>query len=142
MHFSFPTAVVLLAASLAPVVHADFDIYMVLGETNTGIPYEGYQVFDGAPANCDAVRSAKYWDAWFDVSGRKLGVRCRGGHRGIGCIDEYDPVHEIRALEMHFANDPLLHWSKLKSLFPQQAYTNDSSLAIYPNHGYYMWGRK
>lgn len=110
MHFSFPT-VAFMAAALVPSIQANFDLYFVFGTTYSGIPYERWQVFEAEPTDCEHIRSLPAWDSSADVSGNKVGVRCRGGEQGIGCFD-YDPPEEIRQLEMHFSNEPLYHFSK------------------------------
>jgi hypothetical protein len=110
MKLQLPSLV--LALSWSSAVNANFDIYS--GWVNQAAVYPKYSdpyyqdlwfVFDGEP-DCDmAWRVPTYHDVE-DVSGTKLGVRCEGS----GCSGFGNPA-QVSVVEMHFRNDPLLHWS-------------------------------
>ncbi len=99
----------LLALSCGTAVHANFDLY------SGSEDWAGYQgivdhrpkwfVFDGPP-DCNMAWRVPRYDPRSDVSGDKIGVRCEGG----GCSPGADPAG-VSVVEMHFRNDPLLHWS-------------------------------
>lgn len=100
----------MLMASLQLCI-ADFYLYRGDGKNQLfpGDPFDFWDVFDSHPT-CAQIRSNdKYWHSWTDlsdVSGRKTGVRCEGS----GCEMWYNGNY-INVLEMHFTNNPLLHFS-------------------------------
>jgi hypothetical protein len=109
--------VLLLSWSYA--VNADFDLYSGYGYVGTGVviglggqpeaPYfaHNWHVFGGEPDCKDAWRAKTFPDT-DDVSGEKIGVRCQPFS---ACWGNGDPAG-IDVLEMHFLNDPFLHFSK------------------------------
>ncbi|KAF5011161.1 hypothetical protein FDECE_2725 [Fusarium decemcellulare] len=99
-------SLITLSALLVSRVAADFDVYM---EYNSGVfwNYSPWAVWQEPPTNCATrIFPAPNWLWKSDVSGKKLGVRCKG--KGCGLNED---AHGIRELEMHFSNNPLYHWT-------------------------------
>jgi hypothetical protein len=74
----------LLAAlvALVPFASANFDLYRVHGQADTvgspwGVQINGYMVFNEDP-KCPDIKPEQFWWERPDVSGDKLGVRCKG----------------------------------------------------------------
>lgn len=103
MRFSVATSLALLAR----LAVADFDLYsgqnLALGEGNNA---DVWFTLNAEP-DCTTAWNAEYHFDTDDVSGRKLGIRCEGD----GCQGTNDPAG-IDVLEMHFTNEPYLHFSK------------------------------
>ena len=106
----FPLALLGLLLSCGSVVHANFDIYVGWGNTIAWTKFENpsftdaWWIFDGEP-DCNMAWRVQSFPDSDDVSGGKLGIRCEGTC-GI-----HDSPWGISVLEMHFRNNPLLHWS-------------------------------
>ncbi|KAL3426865.1 hypothetical protein PVAG01_00374 [Phlyctema vagabunda] len=99
-----------LWAALMPQVSANFDIYFV--DDYSIIPtVRRYQVFE-AQANCAQSQATRLFTQLDDVSGNKLGVRCKGGQ---GCYNGYAPADDIEQLEMNFGTNPVYHWTLYKN---------------------------
>lgn len=85
---------------------ADFSIYRldVLGPGSNG----PWKLFNN-DATCGELQDRVAWGASKDVSGKRLGLRCKG----TAC--DYHVTGNPRdwqELEMHFTNHPLRHFSK------------------------------
>ena len=100
MRFSLP-----IVAAIVGLASADFDLYIGQDNAIPGIQIDTFWVFNNEP-DCNQVNSWEYHDGRDDVSGDKRGVRCEGK----GCKNN-NPL-EIDLIEMHFSNNPLLHFSK------------------------------
>ncbi|KAK7184819.1 hypothetical protein DPSP01_002208 [Paraphaeosphaeria sporulosa] len=59
--------------------------------------------------HCSQVLDARLVNDKKDVSGRNVGVRCRGD----GCISDHS-TDNIDLIEMHWSNTPLYHWTLYK----------------------------
>lgn len=62
---------------------ANFDLYRTMGKrSNIGSPWannpNGYMTFNANPECGDIQRDNQFWTLRDDVSGNKLGVRCKG----------------------------------------------------------------
>jgi hypothetical protein len=93
--------VLALLAPLLPVCNANFDLYMTLFED----AILDWSVYQNDP-NESTVRNTGGFQRLNDVSGWKIGIRC------VGWCNTDDRPGGIEVLEMHFRNNPLLHWSK------------------------------
>jgi len=133
----------LLALSCGTAVHANFDLY---SGTEGWVGFQGitsysgkWFVFDGEP-DCNMAWRVPRYNPSSDVSGDKIGVRCEGD----GCSPEADPAR-VALVEMHFRNDPLLHWSTWWPPFTLHLWLNAEltptvcamMAAIYQNRGGY-----
>ncbi|KAK0653306.1 hypothetical protein QBC41DRAFT_369366 [Cercophora samala] len=102
---------VTLSATLA---YADFDLYdgYVKGWQDD-FPTSTWFVF-ASPPNCDDVFSSltQSYAEMDDVSGDHTGVRCEGA--GCGSPDRSSDPYNVDVLEMHFANNPLWHFTIYK----------------------------
>ncbi|KAG8667795.1 hypothetical protein FPOAC2_12994 [Fusarium poae] len=87
---------------------ADFTVFMT-HHTSPASDFKNYQVHDGTPRTWAEMKKSMRWAEKSDVSGRKVGVRCKGS--GCGYMG---PVSNIEQLEMHFTNNPLYHWTIYK----------------------------
>lgn len=101
MHFTLPT-IALAASILLPAAQANFDIYRVvrarpLAQGGTDVIWQAFDL----PPGCDRALNSGFWPDSWDVSGDKLGVRCKGS----GCSAQA-PADDIDQLEMHFQNNP------------------------------------
>jgi hypothetical protein len=137
MHFTLSN-VALVASGLISVANANFDIYRV----HRTMPYaQGgsdiiWQIFPADPS-CDVALNTEWVPNSYDVSGNKLGVRCKGS----GCSAQAPPEN-IDVLEMHLKNNPLWHWSRaLHTLITDHdCELTYWRLAIYKDRGYSMVG--
>jgi hypothetical protein len=115
----FFVLVALWAASPSPVA-ANFNIYIQLseewfdgGDGAGWLAKTQFKVFqdDSSPHDAKEVfEETKTWARKSDVSGGKLGVRCKGK----GCVSGTNAdIEDIEELEMNFKGDPpSMHWSK------------------------------
>jgi hypothetical protein len=108
MHFSATTTILTALASLG-LVSANFDLYAASdNDAGSGNVFGGLTIHPKEPDCNRVVNHAEMWFDQADVSGDKLGVRCKGK----GCLA--GNPGDVDVLEMHFTNKPhLLHWSKL-----------------------------
>ncbi|KAF2441173.1 hypothetical protein P171DRAFT_488740 [Karstenula rhodostoma CBS 690.94] len=100
--------------ALVSFASANFDLYRIHGQRDTpGSPWgtqpNGYMVFNNDPQCGDVQKDSQFWWARSDVSGNKLGVRCKGKCE----VDDW-PWPEVEEVEMHFCNDPLYHFTIYK----------------------------
>ncbi|OBT68836.1 hypothetical protein VE03_02216 [Pseudogymnoascus sp. 23342-1-I1] len=131
MYFTLPT-IALAASILLPAAHANFDIYRVtryrpLAQGGTDVIWQAFKL----PPSCDLALKSAYWYDSSDVSGDKLGFRCKGS----GCSAQA-PADNIDQLEMHFRNNPLWHWTIYKDrgrsmIGSAQEQTQDFSSSLY-----------
>jgi hypothetical protein len=99
--------VLAVLAPLLPVCNANFDLYMTVFDD----AIVDWSVFQNDPDKWTALESSPF-PRKNDVSGGKIGIRC------VGWCNEEDRPGGIEVLEMHFRNNPLLHWSKyIKFIF-------------------------
>ncbi|KAL5434894.1 hypothetical protein PMIN06_011262 [Paraphaeosphaeria minitans] len=63
---------------------------------------------------CSQVLDARHVGDRNDVSGNKIGVRCRGD----GCESDHS-TDKIDLIEMHWSNKPLYHWTLYKDKLDQ-----------------------
>ncbi|KAK3897147.1 hypothetical protein C8A05DRAFT_20024 [Staphylotrichum tortipilum] len=113
---SSPLALLALVLLYGSAVNANFDLYRgwVNEPTLNSLPpyhQELWWVFDGEP-DCDMAWRVQPFHVRDDVSGDKLGIRCLGSS---GCDANYGDPAGVSVLEMHFRNDPLLHWTIYKN---------------------------
>ncbi|KAF2838799.1 hypothetical protein M501DRAFT_992747 [Patellaria atrata CBS 101060] len=108
MHFTLPT-LAFMAATILPQVQANFDVYRTEW-IYINRPAIVWQFFEAEPSNCDQVVNTPIWEDHGDVSGSKLGVRCKGS----GCGAQ-PPPDNIDELEIHTSNNPLYHWTLYKN---------------------------
>nr|XP_036587733.1 uncharacterized protein CTRU02_02649 [Colletotrichum truncatum]KAF6798675.1 hypothetical protein CTRU02_02649 [Colletotrichum truncatum] len=100
----FKLSLLALWATIFSGVLANFDVYRVEFRNARGTDI-GWQFFE-QHSNCDEALDAWSFPQSDDVSGNKIGVRCKGS----GC-GERPPPGDIEQLEMHFSNNPLWHFS-------------------------------
>jgi hypothetical protein len=111
-----PTLLLPSFFALLPLATANFDVYYVLSIFNCGfgqcpVIRDVFYIFDSDP-DCAEVTKNPGWGSEDDVSGNKVGVRCKGR----GCWDAADPSG-VDLMEMHFTNNPIFHWSKSPHTF-------------------------
>lgn len=100
----FSVALLASCTTFLPRVTANFDVYL----TDINGVYKGWQVFP-SEATCDEAWVNEVWEWEGDVSGDKVGFRCKGD----GCDWSTSPS-EIEELEMNFhEKSPKYHWSKI-----------------------------
>lgn len=92
-------------ATLLSGTLANFDLYHVEFERAGQSTIYHWRAFE-AGGDCDTSMRTRSFEEISDVSGSKLGMRCERS----GC-KQYAPIRDIEQLEMHFRNDPLLHFS-------------------------------
>lgn len=63
--------------ALITLASANFDLYRVTRKYLPGKSGNGWMVFNQDP-QCSDVQEKQYWSFSSDVSGDKLGVRCKG----------------------------------------------------------------
>ena len=112
------TIVLMLLIQLAA---ADFSIYRIdpPGPGSNG----PWKIFNN-DATCGELDNRISWNSKSDVSGKKLGLRCKG----TAC--DYHVTGNPRdweELEMHFSNKPLWHLSK----FPSASCNSKSNVNSY-----------
>ncbi|KAI9170572.1 hypothetical protein HJFPF1_00040 [Paramyrothecium foliicola] len=123
MRFAFPA---LLAATLLHQAQANFDVYRVeLTWINRAAIV--WQIWDSPPSCQHIWDNMVYFENKGDVSGKKLGVRCKGS----GCHQE-KPPQDIEELEMHFSNNPLYHWTIYKNRGRGMFGLNDKRYGVCP----------
>jgi hypothetical protein len=88
-------------AVLVPTATAKFDVYWSTGGGVGGS--FGRWVPHAKEPTCNEAKNAKTWGDSDDVSGNKIGVRCKGKCGADGAIDE---------MEMHFNKNA--HWTFYK----------------------------
>ncbi|KAK1988140.1 hypothetical protein LZ30DRAFT_777005 [Colletotrichum cereale] len=108
MRFNLPTVALITTACVPRAVQANFDTHHVEWIW-INRPAILWQVFE-AEAGCDDAIHSPIWEDHSDVSGSKMGVRCKGS----GCAPQ-TPANNIDELEMHFSNSPLYHWTIYKN---------------------------
>ncbi|KAF4993565.1 hypothetical protein FGRMN_6425 [Fusarium graminum] len=108
-----------LLATLLPPAQADFDIFMIERKGSGNPGEKRWQIWDRArPNTCTSVFDRYSFRDSQDVSGRKMGVRCKGACGYLG------PTRDIEQLEMNFRPiDPVFHFT------------------IYKDRNYGMYGR-
>lgn len=94
----------LVVLTMSGIAFANFDLYRVNQFYPEG-DVQAYQIFQDRPA-CEEVQATEVYKRVNDASVRRIGVVCEGG-----CAQE-DAPRDFRRIEMHFANNPLYHWSK------------------------------
>ncbi|KAI9150520.1 hypothetical protein HJFPF1_10291 [Paramyrothecium foliicola] len=105
---TFSSIALLAATALLPAAQANFDIYRV-EVTWINRAAITWQVWEAAPSCQFVWDNMHFFEDRSDVSGNKIGVRCKGS----GC-KAIAPIENIEQLEMHFANNPLLHFTLYK----------------------------
>jgi hypothetical protein len=106
MRFTLP--ILFAAALLPPQAQADFQVYRVeLSWINRAAIV--WQIWDSPPSCQHVWDNLVWWENSGDVSGNKLGFRCKGS----GC-SQTKPPQDIAQLEMHFSNSPKYHLTMYK----------------------------
>lgn len=138
--FSYISAILV---TLVPVVSANFDLNVVIGDVSTIFPWPdqigGWMLTDGDDPKCEDLAEngvIAAWDEKNDLSHGREGIRCSpNNHCGYHHFDDVsikisghkqlkreadftqDPWPSVEVVEMHFTNNPLHHYSKLTSVY-------------------------
>ncbi|KAK3386691.1 hypothetical protein B0H63DRAFT_447608 [Podospora didyma] len=112
--FASKLTVAIIFLSYGSAVLADFDLYggfinYADGTQARSFYADMWQIFDHDP-DCNDISNFRWFFDTDDVSGNKIGVRCEGDN----CSGNGDP-NKIDVVEMHFANDPLFHFTIYKN---------------------------
>jgi hypothetical protein len=107
-----PSLAVLLLPLAASVTHADFVIYSThrFNHQCSGCsPKDNFWTFYPNFGGCGQLDYNDWFRLKGDVSGSKLGVRCKGSK---DACEGYGHAKGIQELEFHTKNSPKRHYSK------------------------------